>query len=329
MNFNIAKSSSSKYGLQLRAPKKPAATASARPPPSIFNQDDAEDDVEGEIARQASVKGSRKDVEQQHQKALEEDPSIFDYDGVYDTMKTKVTRPLQEDRAKREPKYIGKLVQKAKLRQMEHEIIYERQLAKERSKEDHLYADKEKFVTSAYKRKLAERDQWLQEEKLRERLEEKEDVTKKSDLSDFYSNLLKKNVAFGAKASVDEDAYLPHKYKQAENKNSEASEHVSDHQVGSLSESTVNEVNKGDEKTSESQGKPEKNDIMQTLSSPSLASTSSTSHKVANPELGVSELKPKTMDVPDKTRAPETRRNEEALAAARERYIARKKARQE
>lgn len=65
---------------------------------------------------------------------------------------------------------------KAKVREREHEIIYERKLAKERSKDDHLFADKEKFVTSAYKKKLAEQAKWLEEERIRQLREEKDDV---------------------------------------------------------------------------------------------------------------------------------------------------------
>lgn len=40
-------------------------------------------------------------VEEQQKKALEEDPSVFDYDGVYDQMKEKVARPLVQDREER------------------------------------------------------------------------------------------------------------------------------------------------------------------------------------------------------------------------------------
>lgn len=40
-------------------------------------------------------------VEEQQKKALEEDPSVFDYDGVYDKMKEKSARPLIQDREER------------------------------------------------------------------------------------------------------------------------------------------------------------------------------------------------------------------------------------
>lgn len=75
-----------------------------------------------------------------------------------------------------QPKYIENLLRKKDERQREHEIIYDRKLAKERSKEDHLYADKDKFVTSAYKKKLAEQAKWVEEERLRQLREEQEDV---------------------------------------------------------------------------------------------------------------------------------------------------------
>lgn len=59
-------------------------------------------------------------------------------------------------------------------------------LAKERSAEDHLFGDKEKFVTSAYKKKLEEDKKWLAEEKVREAQEQRNDVVKKGHMGDFY-----------------------------------------------------------------------------------------------------------------------------------------------
>lgn len=75
-----------------------------------------------------------------------------------------------------QPKYIQNLLKKAEQRQREQEIVYEKKLAKERSKDDHLYSDKDKFVTSAYKKKLAEQAKWMEEERLRQLREEKDDV---------------------------------------------------------------------------------------------------------------------------------------------------------
>ncbi|KAF6164929.1 hypothetical protein GIB67_014160 [Kingdonia uniflora] len=46
--------------------------------------DDDDGDVNQEIIRQATTKKVLKDVEEQHWKALEEDPLVFYYDGAYD-----------------------------------------------------------------------------------------------------------------------------------------------------------------------------------------------------------------------------------------------------
>lgn len=74
-------------------------------------------------------------------------------------------------------KYIAQLKEKAEQRKREQDIIYERKLQKERSKEDHLFGDKDKFVTSAYRKKLEEQQKWLEEERIRQLREEREDVS--------------------------------------------------------------------------------------------------------------------------------------------------------
>ncbi|KAJ3696736.1 hypothetical protein LUZ61_000441 [Rhynchospora tenuis] len=166
------------YGLQIKPGQssKPSAAPARRPPASIFGGDD-DDDVEKEISRQASKTASLQKIEQQRKKALEEDPSVFDYDGVYDDMKEKIEKPKVQDKSERKSKYIEGLMAKAKEREREYEIIYEKKLIKERSKEDHLYGDKEKFVTSAYRKKLTEQAKWLEEDRLRQLKEEQDDVS--------------------------------------------------------------------------------------------------------------------------------------------------------
>ncbi|XP_075638107.1 uncharacterized protein LOC142610232 [Castanea sativa] len=206
------------YGLNLRLPsqqkKKQQQQQSSKPPrpPAFGFNDDDDGDVESDISRQASKNKSLKDIEEQQKKALEEDPTVFDYDGVYDDMKQKAIQPRVQDRQDRMPRYIQLLKEKTKEREKYREVVYERKIAKERSQDDHLYADKDKFVTSAYKKKLEEQKKWMEEERLRELREAQDDVTKKSDLSDFYFNI-GKNVAFGAK-----DAEVRRSEKQIESK---------------------------------------------------------------------------------------------------------------
>jgi hypothetical protein len=130
------------YGLQLQIKGPPKKSTARPAPAAAFrfNDGDNEDDVEADIARQANKKRNVREViciarpcfsriccesdasdlclgftghltwgsnnceqvEQQYQKALEEDPNAFDYDGVYDEMKGNQARPIHEDREKRE-----------------------------------------------------------------------------------------------------------------------------------------------------------------------------------------------------------------------------------
>ncbi|MQL71897.1 hypothetical protein Taro_004218 [Colocasia esculenta] len=295
------------YGLQLR--KKPAAARPSLPPPAPGFGDAEEDDVEREIARQAAVNRAKKEVEAAHKKALEEDASIFDYDGAYDKFKVETARPLLQDRAERKSKYIEKLLDKAKEREREHEIIYEKKLLKERSKEDHLFAGKEKFVTSAYKKKLAEQAKWLEEERLRELREERDDVTKKSDLSDFYFNL-NKNVAFGSRGA---------------------------------------ESSKGSRPETATDGSAERQDVQETQeqASPGRAPAPAPKNEADAPFRPPPCVpRPPEPAVPEQTSVPEKaadveqasqeqqtgehyKRSEDAVAAARARYLARKRAREQ
>ena len=63
--------------------------------------------------------------------------------------------------------------------------IFDR-LLRERKAEDHLFGDKDKFVTAAYKKKLEEDKKWLEEEAIQEKIEAEEDVRKRGHMGDFY-----------------------------------------------------------------------------------------------------------------------------------------------
>lgn len=298
-----------KYGLQLRVQpqqtRKPPRPP--RPAPAGFRDDD-DDHVEKEISRQATKNKSLKDIEEQHKKALEEDPSVFDYDGVYDDMKQKIAQPREQDRHERTPKYIQALIKKAEQRQREHEIIYERKLAKERSKDDHLYAEKDKFITSAYKKKLAEQTKWMEEDRLRQLKEEKEDVTKKNDLSDFYFNL-GKNVAFGAKDRESRKQEGQTELGKPQKLDDKVSASTSDRESSMVKEGHQDETSPSPprKRNSESVDLKPASDIP--VSDNSLHEKTSTEQPLANQPMH-----------------DHHKRNEDALAAAKERFLARKKA---
>eukprot|EP00803_Ostreobium_quekettii_P011739 evm.model.scf_1229.4 EVM.evm.TU.scf_1229.4 scf_1229:25823-30148(-) len=182
-----------KYGLQKRQQpsKQPAAL-------SAFGEDDSGDEqVAQQVKRQAEKKLRDAKVASEHAAALAEDPTVYEYDSIYDTMHAEIAAPKKQDKQQRKPKYIAALLDKAQQRKKEQDIVYERRLLKEQKKEDHLYGGKESFVTASYKKKLQEDKLWLAQEKQREELEALNDVTKRKDLSDFYLNLQSRNVAFG------------------------------------------------------------------------------------------------------------------------------------
>jgi len=58
--------------------------------------------------------------------ALEEDPSIFDYDSHYDAQQSQREAAKPTGQAVRKSRYIESLLDKTKERQREQDIIYER-----------------------------------------------------------------------------------------------------------------------------------------------------------------------------------------------------------
>lgn len=311
-----------KYGLQLRIPpdqqKKMASKPSIRPPPFIFGDDD-DDDVTKEISRQASKSRALQMIDDQQKKALEDDPSAFDYDGVYDKMKMNAARSRVQDQSKREPKYITSIIETAKKREREHEIIYERKLLKERSKDDHEFEDKEKFVTSAYKKQLAERAKWLEEERRQGIREEKDDVTKKSDLTDFYFSL-NKNVAFGAQSSntskpaPDKSVGIAAK-TEGSNSNADAAINFEQAPASALSETLTPSL-----------PVPAFLVPRDKVKGAETATVTLDQNKVGESSKAVSDDKETDMD--GKMDGVRFKRSDDAITAARERFLARKKARE-
>jgi coiled-coil domain-containing protein 55 len=124
--------------------------------------------------------------------ATELDPSVYDYDGVYESLKAP-TRSKKEqeavDAANRKPKYMAALLEAAEVRKRDQLRAKEKMLAKEREDEGEEFADKEKFVTEAYKEQQKEIKRLELEE-----LQKEEELRKKSQgMSSFYRNMLEKD----------------------------------------------------------------------------------------------------------------------------------------
>ncbi|KAJ5788259.1 hypothetical protein N7457_003249 [Penicillium paradoxum] len=107
-----------------------------------------------------------------HAKQAEElDPSIYSYDAVYDTLHAKPAKASVETKSDT-PKYMKNLLQSAELRKRDQLRAKDRQLAREREAEGDEFEDKEKFVTSAYKAQQEELRKAEEEEARREKEEE-------------------------------------------------------------------------------------------------------------------------------------------------------------
>ena len=205
---------------------------------NVFGGDDDDDDSNDDGGDTTSniQQGGRALVNQQiakEQAALRrraqaalasvEDPSMYDYDGAYDSFKPNVEKDDagkdgQSQKEERKSKYIGDLLKAAKVRGRERDAIYERKLAREQEEEDakEEYQGKEKFITKAYKRKLEERKLWEKEQEEQHQEEKANDVTKKSAgeaFASFYGNL-NRNVAVGGSEKVDTNDGDSEEYKE-------------------------------------------------------------------------------------------------------------------
>jgi len=116
------------------------------------------------------------------------DANIYDYDAVYDSLKPQ--KKVTEADKERKPKYMINLLAAAAVRKRDATIAEEKKLARDREAEGDEYADKEKFVTSAYKKQQEENRQLEAEEKIRE--EEEAKKNKGKGMTSFYKGLLEK-----------------------------------------------------------------------------------------------------------------------------------------
>ena len=173
--------------------------------PSIFGADSSDSDNEAEsasgdwVAKSMKVKannsGLKKQAKIQMSKALEEDPTVFQYDEVYDDIeKRKVEEKESKKDVDRKPKYIHNLLKSADERQKEFERRIERQVQKEREAEGDQFADKESFVTSAYRKKMEEIAKQEEEEARQARMEAALDVTKQNNMDGFYRHLYRQTM---------------------------------------------------------------------------------------------------------------------------------------
>lgn len=167
---------------------------------------DSDDDSDGQSTKKKIPLGEsltqKRTARIMQESALKEDPTIFQYDEVYDEMSA------NRDEAKkakstdnRQAKYIDRLLVTAEKRKIEYETRIERKVQKEREAEGEKYKDKEVFVTAAYREKLESMKKAAEEAQREEYLENIGDVRKQKDLSGFYRHMYEQKVG-GDKAAA-------------------------------------------------------------------------------------------------------------------------------
>jgi len=197
-----------KYGLtvpgQANQQARPNPMASSKmKKPSIFQQNSSESEgeeagsdwVKQSLKVKANNSGLKKQAKLQMSQALEEDPTVFQYDEVYDDLeKKKEVEKESKKEVDRKPKYVANLLKAADDRQKEFERRVERQVQKEREAEGDQFADKEKFVTSAYRKKMEEIAKQEEEEKRTAQIEAVLDVRKQNNMDGFYRHLYRQTM---------------------------------------------------------------------------------------------------------------------------------------
>lgn len=160
------------------------------------DSDDDTGDTSKPVRTEVNLERLKKQSQIEIEKAVKDDPTVYEYDSIYDQIeKTKIEyNPKSQATKDSKPKYIAQLKKAAEERKKEHERQIERQVQKERDAEGEEFKDKEAFVTSAYKKKLEERAEEEERARKMEELEKMQDVTKQKDLSGFYRHLLKQTV---------------------------------------------------------------------------------------------------------------------------------------
>ncbi|XP_041448643.1 nuclear speckle splicing regulatory protein 1 [Drosophila obscura] len=199
------------YGLIIPGQHKKEAARPAKPTikPSVFDEssDSGDSDKNAPQMRpKASVTGGpsvmeRRVARRMQEKALAEDPTIFQYDELYDEMENKRDEEKQiKSQEPRKAKYINRLMEHAERRKLEKELRVERQVQKDREAEGEMYKDKDTYVTAAYRKRLESMRELQEKEQRADYLEAIGDVTKQKDLDGFYRHLYEQKL--GTKETV-------------------------------------------------------------------------------------------------------------------------------
>ena len=129
-----------------------------------------------------------------HSKSAQDlDPNIYDYDAVYDSLHAKPVSSTSTADIEKKPKYMSNLLAAAEVRKRDQLRAKEKMLAKERELEGDEFADKEKFVTGAYKRQQEEMRRLEEEEVQKEKEAEERKRREGGGMKALYKNMLERD----------------------------------------------------------------------------------------------------------------------------------------
>lgn len=164
---------------------KPAPPAKANGPPTRKVQAKKEDP--SALGNAASIQ----EAEKRAKEATEVDATIYDYDAAYDALHAKTAAKKaaeREDAQQRRPKYMENLFDSAEVRKKDQLRAKDKVLKREREAEGDEFADKEKFVTGAYKAQQEETRKAEEEEKKKQ--EREEEQRRKQGMQGFHRQML-------------------------------------------------------------------------------------------------------------------------------------------
>lgn len=163
---------------------KPKSKLPAQPPPLKSSLPAAS--TFGDLA---TDRASRLEAE----KATGLDASIYDYDAFHDAHSSVSAAKKAADRQdalERKPKYIDNLLDAAERRKKDQLVAKEKLLQREREAEGDEFADKEKFVTGAYKAQQEEARNLEEEEAAKAAVEEKRRKQLGGGMTSFYRGVM-------------------------------------------------------------------------------------------------------------------------------------------
>jgi hypothetical protein len=158
--------------------------------------------------------------------AEEEDPSIFDYDSFLEAkavVSESKKAEARQEAIERKPKYINNLLDAASRRKQDQLIAREKLLQREREAEGDEFADKEKFVTTAYKQQQEESKRLEEEEKRKAEVDARRKGQLGGGMQSFYRNMMDQNErqhqeAMEAAAKADPTSFSSTSQRQPKDK---------------------------------------------------------------------------------------------------------------